>query len=187
MIYLVKNNLVIFTLLIVCVPLVFSDVNIETPTGLIFTGSLITISWSIYDKPPTQPASLTIQNSQTGEFTIIDDKLNLQTLIKTWDVSVTEGIYFLSIRDGNSEVHSGDFTVFTAQVIPKPTSDYKVTTIIAVISVGSAVILIIVLVGIWYIKWRHKKEREIYESDIPYSEKKNDDELVLSTDEKKYG
>ncbi|CAG8753725.1 11534_t:CDS:1, partial [Dentiscutata heterogama] len=70
---------------------------------------------------------------------------------------------------------------------PTPTSDYKASTIVAIITVGSAMILILVLVGLWYIKWRCKKECELNESDIRNSEKKFDDEIVLSTDEKKYG
>ncbi|KAF0520298.1 hypothetical protein F8M41_016426 [Gigaspora margarita] len=186
MIYLVKISLVIFTLLVVCVPLVFSDITINTPTGSIFTGSLITINWNIYGQPPTQPVSLTIQNRHTNQITVIDDNLNLQALNKTWNVSVPEGIYFLSINDGKNKKNSSDFTVLTAAVDPPLATDVKTSTLIVVIAVGSGVVLTLILVGIWYFKWRRKKAKD-NGSDIVPSTGNIDEEYVLSIDEKKFG
>ncbi|CAG8654498.1 hypothetical protein C2G38_2139127 [Gigaspora rosea] len=186
MIYFVKNSLVIFTLLFVCVPLVFSDININTPNGFIFTGSLITINWNIYGQPPTQPVSLTIQNRHTGEITAIDDNLNIQALNKTWLVSVPEGIYFLSINDGKNKKNSSDFTVLTAAVDPPLATDVKSSTLIVIIAVGSGVVLGLILAGIWYFRWRRKKAKD-NGSDIIPSTGNTDEEYILSTDEKKFG
>ncbi|KAF0476759.1 hypothetical protein F8M41_024343 [Gigaspora margarita] len=161
MIYLDKNNLVIFILLVVCVPLVFSDININTPTGFIFTGNLITINWNIYGQPPTQPASLTIQNRHTSNITVIDDNLNLQALNKTWNVSVPE--------------------------VDSPlATDLKTSTLIVVIAIGSGVVLTLILVGIWYFRSRHKKAKDNGSDIVPYTGNIYE-EYVLSTDQKNFG
>ncbi|CAG8837853.1 44403_t:CDS:2, partial [Gigaspora margarita] len=157
-------------------------ININTPTGFIFTGNLITINWNIYGQPPTQPASLTIQNRHIDNITVIDDNLNLQALNKTWNVSVPEGIYFLSINDGKNKTNSSDFTVFTVEVDPPLATDLKTSTLIVVIAIGSGVVLTLILVGIWYFRSRHKKAG----SDIvPYTGNIYE-EYVLSTDQKKF-
>ncbi|CAG8719775.1 11391_t:CDS:1, partial [Racocetra fulgida] len=64
-----------------------------------------------YGQPPTRPSLLKIQNRSTGDSTVIDDDLDIQSSSKIWNVSVPEGIYFLSITSGTSEGISGDFII----------------------------------------------------------------------------
>ncbi|CAG8545010.1 9620_t:CDS:2 [Scutellospora calospora] len=155
----IKNNLVIFALLIVCIPLIIADINIITPSGKIYTGSLITISWQIYGQPPTNPGLLKIESRSTGQSTLIDDNLNLQALSKIWNVSVPEDNYFLSINYDSSENISGDFTILQNT---STASGINFTVIIIVIIVGCIVIFIPIFGGILFLKkWRKKESEEI--------------------------
>ncbi|CAG8598845.1 12201_t:CDS:2 [Cetraspora pellucida] len=179
-----------------------NNINIITPTGNIYTGSLITISWQFFGQPSTQPSSLKIKNKSTGESTLIDNNLDIQASSKIWNVSVPEGIYFLSITDGTSEGISGDFIISkdknSQEIIPlmlivikANSSTISVSTLIEVIVGGCVVVLVPIVAGIYFIRRWYKKERDgsftIPKTETIYSVKEIDEEYNLATSEKKHG
>ncbi|CAG8521130.1 17280_t:CDS:2 [Racocetra persica] len=153
-----------------------------------------------YGQPPIRPSSLKIKNRSTGDSTEIDDDLDIQSSSKIWNVSVPEGIYYLSITSGTNEGISGDFIVskdknsqeiilLILPIIAENSSKISVLVLIEIIAGGCAVVLFPIFVGIYFLRVRYKKERNegiTQKTDTINSMKEFDEEYIL-TNEKKHG
>ncbi|CAG8742709.1 13926_t:CDS:1, partial [Dentiscutata heterogama] len=98
-------------------------VVVNTPTGNISTGALVTITWTITGAAPTIAGSLRIRNKATSEDTTIDETIDLSKLSKQWKVSVQPGQYLFVINDGSGEKFSGNFNVVNGVPLSDVPSD----------------------------------------------------------------
>ncbi|CAG8785303.1 20933_t:CDS:1, partial [Dentiscutata erythropus] len=98
-------------------------VVVNTPTGNISTGALVTITWTINGDAPTIAGSLKIRNKATNEDTTIDEALDLSKSSKQWKVSVQPGQYIFVINDGSGEKFSGNFNVVNGVPLSDAPSD----------------------------------------------------------------
>ncbi|CAG8574415.1 1792_t:CDS:2 [Acaulospora morrowiae] len=109
-------------LLFACVGCSLADVtNIGIPQSPVHTGDKITINWSLSDSSSKSSAVLKITQVPDGNYTIIDNQLELSTLQENWIISVAAGTYYFSIISDDGEVRSDNFIVNKSE----PTASYN--------------------------------------------------------------
>ncbi|CAG8560284.1 1137_t:CDS:2 [Dentiscutata erythropus] len=131
-----KNAIFMF-LLAVCFSSVIAEVNITTPQSPVPNGYEMTITWQISGQLSTQPGNLTIVNLVTGNVKVIDNRLNVASLSKVWNVTVVPGSYVLSINDSVNISFSGSFTVSQGIYYPPtntPTPQVSKPTVTLIVS-----------------------------------------------------
>ncbi|CAG8758965.1 2764_t:CDS:2 [Gigaspora margarita] len=95
--------------------MIFSEVSaINTPSGSVANGAMITITWSYTPQANALPGTLSVIDNTTKNTVIISSSITLSTQSYQWTVNVPPGTYYLALNDGSGDKYSGTFTVFQA-------------------------------------------------------------------------
>ncbi|CAG8478400.1 42054_t:CDS:2 [Gigaspora margarita] len=122
-----RSLAVIIATLFIYIDFVFANtIIIDAPISPVATGTLITISWRITEKIPTNPYVLEISNIDTEISLTINNTLDLSVYYVQWVIDVEPGTYKFTIHslDKGTNCSSGTFTV----IIVSPTHTYPLNS-----------------------------------------------------------